>query len=166
MLVSTIRFAPKYYHSMGIKPKIFLHSQNGFINNDISELDDFSLEEQMKVLRKKYKTIICYPGSISSANGIRRLPSIIQNMRRRDVCFIVVGTGSGLEKLKNDCKNALLKNVYFFDPIPKNEVPKLLNFVDFGFVGGRNWSFLKYGISQNKLFDFMAAGKPLYVCKN
>ena len=36
--------------------------------------------------------------------------------------------------------------------MPKSEIsPVVKKYVDFGFVGGANWNFLKYGISQNKL---------------
>ena len=161
VLISTIRYAPEYYKQHNIYPNRFLHLQNAYPISDQSEGGSFSLRSQMDELRKKYHTLICYPGSINAANGIMNLPKILNYYHAEGVGFIIIGKGSLLEQLKAECENIASKNVHFFDPIPKSEISQLLKYVDFGFVGGRNWNFLKYGISQNKLFDFMGAGTPI-----
>ena len=54
-----------------------------------------------------------------------------------------------------------LENVTFIDPVKKEQVPSLLSFADVFYIGWHKNNLYKYGISANKLFDYMYAGKPV-----
>jgi glycosyltransferase involved in cell wall biosynthesis len=54
-----------------------------------------------------------------------------------------------------------LPNVQFVDPIPKERLPLLLAAVDVGVVHATATPVYRYGTSFNKVFDYMAARKPI-----
>ena len=58
------------------------------------------------------------------------------------------------------------KNIYFFDPVPKNEVQRVLSYADVCILSWQNISLYKYGLSPNKVFDYMWAAKPILQAVN
>ena len=52
-------------------------------------------------------------------------------------------------------------NVRFLDPIPKREIPALLGAIDAGLHVLADVPLFSYGVSPNKIFDYMAAGVPV-----
>jgi glycosyltransferase involved in cell wall biosynthesis len=51
--------------------------------------------------------------------------------------------------------------VHFLDPLPKDCVPHFLRCCDAMFIGLQRQPLFRFGISPNKLMDYMAAGKPI-----
>ena len=54
-----------------------------------------------------------------------------------------------------------LKNVTFIDPIPKIQIQSMLDQFDVCYIGLTQDPLFKYGVSPNKLFDYLYSGKPL-----
>jgi glycosyltransferase involved in cell wall biosynthesis len=59
-----------------------------------------------------------------------------------------------------------LTNVVFEPPVPKREIPALAIQADAFIFGLIDTPVFQYGISSNKLFDFMAAARPIIFCCN
>jgi len=75
--------------------------------------------------------------------------------------FYFYGNGTEEKKLK-DLKDSLnLLNVTFRDSIPKDEIPSLLSEADILFASIINSPLYRYGISLNKLPEYLAAEKPI-----
>jgi glycosyltransferase involved in cell wall biosynthesis len=68
-----------------------------------------------------------------------------------------------LIKYKNKLK---LENVEFRESVIKKSVPTILAEADILIISQRRISLYKYGFSYNKLFDFMAAAKPIIFAGN
>lgn len=82
---------------------------------------------------------------------------------REDVVFLIYGNGEDREPLILYCQERDLKNVKFKD---KWIDPKYVPFVlSQSYLNILNYTkgFGKYGISSSKMFQYMAAGKPI-VC--
>ena len=51
--------------------------------------------------------------------------------------------------------------MYFLDPVIKSAIPTLLSKFDVCYIGAQRDPLYKFGISPNKLIDYMMAGKPI-----
>jgi glycosyltransferase involved in cell wall biosynthesis len=93
--------------------------------------------------------------------------SILQKENEKRVKFIFVGNGSEKLKLVRMAEELKLENLEFMDMIPKTEIYKVLNEADALIFTLKNMPLLlKYGISSNKLIDYLAAGRPLIFSAN
>lgn len=54
-----------------------------------------------------------------------------------------------------------IPNVVFLDAVLKNEIPALLSDLDILYIGWENNPLYRFGISPNKLIDYMLSGKPI-----
>ena len=54
-----------------------------------------------------------------------------------------------------------IDNLYFLPPVPKNQVPTVLQEADALYIGAAHSPLYKFGVSMNKLYDYMMSGKPV-----
>jgi glycosyltransferase involved in cell wall biosynthesis len=112
----------------------------------------------------KSSFIVLYAGAHGVANGLDTLLESARILKQRHYKNITVGlVGNGPEKARliNKAKQGALDNVFFKDSVKKDEIPVILNTTDVLFSGSLTRDIYKYGISFNKLFDYLAAGKPI-----
>lgn len=108
------------------------------------------------------KFTIVYTGAHGPANTldtILRAADLLHN--RNDVEFVLVGDGPSKSALIEEAARLKLKNVRFMDPVPKAKIPQLLAAADAAVITLRAVDAFSYGVSPNKLFDYMASGKPV-----
>ena len=69
----------------------------------------------------------------------------------------------GAEKtnLAGQAKALNLRNVIFLPAVSKNVVPALLREMDALYIGWQNKPIYRFGVSPNKVFDYMMASKPV-----
>jgi glycosyltransferase involved in cell wall biosynthesis len=104
-----------------------------------------------------------YAGAHGRANGLDLLIAAIARSGLQPDALQIVLVGSGTEKelLKKLAHDKLPEgSIRFDDPIPKTEIPALLGAADFGLHVLADVELFRYGVSPNKLFDYMAAGLP------
>jgi glycosyltransferase involved in cell wall biosynthesis len=82
-------------------------------------------------------------------------------LRDRSVEFVLVGDGPDKRRLMELAQKRRLPNLRFMDPLPKAEIPLLLAAADAAVITLRRADAFGYAVSPNKLFDYMAAGKPV-----
>ena len=138
-----------------------------YINNGV-DLNDFNKwkdgnkidDEDLKSDKKK----IIYLGSVRLANNVEQLIKAAEQLKDRDdVHFLIYGDGDDREPLMKYCEEHQLTNVKFK---AKWIEPKYVPFVlSQSYLNILNYTthFGKYGISSSKMFQYMAAGKPI-VC--
>lgn len=138
-----------------------------YINNGV-DLSDFNVfREQYRISDEdladpNYKKII-YIGSIRLANKVGDLIKAAEILKeRKDIKFIIYGNGDDREPLVEYCKKNTLDNVVFKE---KWVDPKYVPFiVSSAYINVANYissDFARYGISSSKMFQYMAAGKPI-----
>ena len=74
--------------------------------------------------------------------------------------FVFVGDGDEKAKLQKRVSQNELSNVLFYKPIPRVDSPAMLSTADAFLLPNRKGTFFS-GNLPNKLFDFMAAAKPI-----
>ena len=76
--------------------------------------------------------------------------------------FLIFGDHGEREELEYYCRENGIKNVIFKGRVNKNEVPSILSQSDLQVLSlAHLLSLFKYGLSRNKLFEYLASGKPV-----
>jgi len=108
---------------------------------------------------------IMYLGGHVNANAIEvilRAAHVLQFEGSNLVRFVFVGDGQEKGNLMKLARNLNLKNVEFWDIVPRNDLPRVMNEADAFVLSMKNLPDLyKYGISWNKLSDYLVAGRPI-----
>ena len=105
-------------------------------------------------------------GRINALNALVDAAHIVQNRGYEEIQFISVGDGPEKPGLIMHKEELNLDNVEFRDSIPKSEVPDLMASVDACLITMLNMGLYKYGTSSNKIFDYLASGKPIIIGGN
>ena len=160
-VISMLPKTLEYMQSRGLKPEKWHYIPNGI---DVAEWDSGEtisgeLSSQLKVIRTRHEFVVGYAGSHGIANALENFLSAVKNMNNPQIAFVLVGKGPEKEKLKNLASGC--NNVFFFEPVAKKQVPDLLSYFDTLFIGWKRESLYRFGVSPNKLFDYMMAGKPV-----
>ncbi len=138
-----------------------------YINNGVDLKDFDSWVNQYSIndddLKSDKKKII-YLGSVRLANNVGQFIKAAELLKERDDAeFLIYGNGEDREPLIKYCQDHHLENVKFKD---KWIYPKYVPFVlSKSYLNILNYTkgFGKYGISSSKMFQYMAAGRPI-VC--
>jgi len=133
---------------------ISLEELKNIENEDISDLLSFV---------PKNKFTIAYAGNFGVANALDTLIEAAKLLNdKKNIHFILIGKGPEEKKLKELVKNYKLNNISFLPPQPKRKVLKFLKeYVNICYIGLKKKSIFKFGVSPNKLFDYMFVEKPI-----
>lgn len=159
LVISPLKNAHMYMERKGLSKSKFLYLPNGYIA-DFEWSDKSELDSHLQVIRNKYKRVIMHTGSMGTPNGLEIFIAAANEMSENEsIAFVLIGKGELEDKLK---KMADSSHIYFFDAVPKSEVLHLLSYSDACYCGSQNLSELyKYGVSPNKIFDYMLAKKTV-----
>lgn len=111
---------------------------------------------------------LMYFGAHGQANGLdcvlRAMAELQKRPDMRHVRLRMIGDGPLKPSLLKFAEELQLANVEFSDPVPKREIPKLAAEADAFVFNLIDAPVFKYGISSNKLFDFLAGARPIIFC--
>jgi glycosyltransferase involved in cell wall biosynthesis len=104
---------------------------------------------------------IIYTGALSSYYAMEYLLFAAEKLKNShpDIKIIIVGDGENkldLEKIKEEKK---LTNVTFLGHLPKKNMLSVIRQADLAYLGLRYTKANQFGISTNKLFEYMYAKK-------
>jgi len=136
----------------------FIWINNGISLDDMRKVKPLPKDIEKKIPKDKF--IIGYTGTIGLANAIDSfLESAKLLKNHKNILFIVVGDGKEKENLIK--KYGSLENVLFIESINKSQVQSILRLFDACYIGLKKERLFKYGVSPNKLFDYMYSAKPI-----
>lgn len=147
-----------HLETLGIPTRKIHYVPNG------ADPSDFAPSEGRERLRAKYgftRFTAIYTGAHGPANGLDALLDAAELLEDIDVDIVLVGDGARKQDLMREAKQRRLGNVRFYDPVPKTEIPDLLNAADVGVHILADVSLFRRAVSPNKLFDYMAASLPV-----
>lgn len=73
----------------------------------------------------------------------------------------MIGDGPEKEKLLQKVRQHSISNITFLNPVPKSQVPSFLHQADLLLHCLRPLNVFRHGISPNKMYDYLASGKPV-----
>ena len=137
-----------------------------YINNGVN-LKDYYASIEKDILKDpdleddSFKVV--YTGTVRPVNNVGNLLDTAKLLKdKKDIKFLIFGGGSELEKLEKRVQDEHINNVIFKGFVEKKYIPYILsrssvNVLNYS-QANYNWS---RGNSSNKLFEYMASGKPI-----
>jgi glycosyltransferase involved in cell wall biosynthesis len=155
-IVVLLPHAAQYITALGIKAEKITWIPNGV------DLSRFPVSLPSEDPDGKF--IVMYLGAHGRANSLRTLldtAGIIQERGNSAIQFVFVGDGPEKPRLADYRDRLGLKNTEFLNPVPKAQVPYTLQQADALIVALLDLDLYKYGVSLNKLFDYLASARPI-----
>ena len=104
---------------------------------------------------------VLYAGAHGIANALDCVIRAAAMLRGRAVTFVLVGQGPEKASLQRLASGQGMANVVFLPPVGKRHIPALLSAADALLISWQRRPIYRFGISPNKLIDYMMAGKPI-----
>jgi len=107
---------------------------------------------------------VMYTGTFGMEANLQTLLKAAKTIqdKKLPIFFRLVGSGEKKQELLELKEKLNLTNLEFYLPVKKQEIPSLLAQGDVFWIGSRNLKNLyTYGYSFNKLFEYLAAGRPI-----
>ena len=164
VVVSMLPYADRHLCGRGMDRQKFHYIPNGI---DIAEWQTraeslpAAHRGVLEACRQRGDFVVCYAGSHGVSDALEVLVDAAGAVRMRAIAFLLVGQGPEKARLREKAVRMGLKNVHFLDPVPKASIPDLFRSADCLYIGGQDQPLYQYGISPNKLMDYMAAGRPV-----
>jgi glycosyltransferase involved in cell wall biosynthesis len=105
--------------------------------------------------------LVGYAGSHGVPNALDNLLDAAKILTDKPISFVLIGDGHEKTRLQQRVKDERLMNVKMFAPIPKMQIPTVLKNFDLAFLGALKSPIYRFGVSPNKLMDYMMAGIPV-----
>ena len=137
-----------------------------YINNGVDleafdqNLDTFQIRDDDLENSNFFKVV--YTGSIRKVNNLGLLLDTAKLIGDSSIRFLIWGGGDELEILKERINDEKIDNVILKGRVKKCYIPYITSRADLNLVHNTPSPLFKYGISFNKLFDYLAAGKPIF----
>lgn len=137
-----------YYINNGVDLEAFHY------NREHCHLDDPDLgnSEQFNVV---------YTGSIRRVNNLGLLLDAAKEVKEPRVKFLIWGDGDEQPMLEQRVRDEGIFNVVFKGRVEKKYVPSIVSRADLNFAHNSPQDLFRFGISFNKIFDYLAAEKPV-----
>jgi glycosyltransferase involved in cell wall biosynthesis len=128
---------------------------------DIALFNDENLSDIRKELGWTDKFVVLYAGAHGMSNDLGVVLEAAQLLKdRRKIQIILLGDGKEKPALVNLAEKMGLSNLTFLDPVPKNRVVEFLSAADACIAILKPIELYKTTY-PNKVFDYMAARKPV-----
>lgn len=162
-VVSMLPLAKEHLQSHGMAPQNFVYVPNGIV------LEDWETDEKVPEIHKKEieklkterKFLVCYAGSHGLANALEPFIKCGKYVEELGVYLVLIGDGPCKSELIDMAKKEGITNVSFLPPVPKRNIPAILREMDLLFFSLQKCPLFRFGVSPNKLFDYMMAEKPI-----
>ena len=162
-VVSMLPKAAEHCIQHGLPADKFHYVPNGIVEEDWANPEPLPEEHRQLIerLRDEGRFLIGFAGAHGIANSLQTAIEAASILKDRNIDFILVGTGQEKDNLIHFTQENNITNVHFLPSVSKFAIPSFLREMDALYVGLQKQSLFRFGISPNKLFDYMMAEKPV-----
>lgn len=104
---------------------------------------------------------VVYAGSLRKANHMGLLLDAAKLVTDPRVRFLMWGAGDEVEELRRRVKEEEIRNVVIKGSVEKKYIPGIVSRADLNVMHMGSDKILRFGVSFNKMFEALAAGRPL-----
>jgi len=164
-VVSLLDKALPYMQSKGLAPERFHVIPNG-TNPAMFRLPEKlpkAMDERIQVVKQTGAFLLGYAGALGEPNALKYLLVAMKQLadKQKQVHLFLLGEGALKAELEAYVVKENLTNITFFNGISKHEVPDFLNQMDALYLGWNAVDLYQYGVSPNKIFDYMMSATPI-----
>ena len=164
-VIFTMEGGPEYISEKGWGRDIPL-SKIGHINNGVDP-EEFTYNRDHFVVEGSdlndgaFKVV--YAGSIRRVNRLDRLVDVARILREvgSEVRMLIYGDGDQKQTLVDRCRVEHIDNILFKGRVDKKYIPYILSKATLNIVHWEDTGVMRFGFSANKVFDYLASGKPI-----
>ncbi len=161
--------AADYVKQKRVEPEKVLYLPNGI---DLSRYENnkqslpVEIDNTFRTLENKY--IAVYTGSHGLANNLDALLDSAKLLvtKNGNIHFLFIGEGPEKERLIKRKIQEGLTNVTFLSSVEKELIPSILRKSNVGIVALKDAEVYKWGISLNKVYDYMGSAIPIVMLSN
>lgn len=166
-VVSMLPKAQDYMCSRGMRADKFAYVPNGVDEKEWSDPQPLPLEvaQSLQAIRERGLPIVGYAGTHGLANALDDLLNAAHRLQDQAE-VVLVGTGPERERLQARVMSEGLGNVHLLPSVSKQAIPSLLATFDVAYIGLQAQPLFRFGISPNKLMDYMMAARPVVMAIN
>lgn len=104
---------------------------------------------------------VVYTGSIRRVNALGLLLDVAKCVKDPRVRFLIWGDGDERAALEKRVQEEHIDNVVFKGFVAKKYIPYIVSHADLNYAHNGAAPVFRFGISFNKIFDYLAGGKPI-----
>lgn len=163
-VVSLLPFAKDHMVEHGMRPEKFIYIPNGIEKADWEQPFHYPMvyREKLKQYHDEGYFLIGYTGAHGIANALDSYVEAGDKLRGKKIKLLSIGPGPERERLIEKTHKMKLDDVVeFLDPVHRDQMPELLDQLDALYIGLQRQPLFRFGVSPNKLMDYMMAGKPV-----
>lgn len=136
--------------SNGVDEETYFLQQN-------KKIQDIDLEDD-----NTFKFI--YTGSVRMVNNIGMIVDAARILKEKKISglkILIYGDGDEKETWEKKATEEKLDNIVFKGKVDRTEIPAILKYSDVTLLHNTSTELDRFGQSQNKFFEYLAAGKPI-----
>ena len=163
-VVSLLPFAKDHMVEHGMLPEKFVYIPNGIEKSDWEQPFHYPMvyREKLKQYHDDGYFLIGYTGAHGIANALDSYVEAGEKLRGKKIKLLSIGPGPERDRLIEKAHKMKLDDIVeFFDPVRRDQIPELLDQLDALYIGLQSQPLVRFGVSPNKLMDYMMAGKPV-----
>lgn len=111
-------------------------------------------------LRTDGQRIIGYAGGMTNANAMDDFVEAMGLLKDEPITAVLIGDGLFRAELQAQAKQ-LGARIEFVGMMPKASIHEALSMCDALYIGSKRSKLYEYGVSANKIFDYMLTGVPV-----
>jgi len=163
--VSLLPLAEPYLRSRGLREGAFVHIPNGIHAGEWERPRRDLPPEHLAVFdrcRAEGKLTVVYVGAQGPANALDQVLALSGVLRDDPPYhFVLIGDGASRQRLLKESAARRCRFVSLLPRISKDQARTALDLADVCLFSLRPDPVFEFGVSSNKLFDYMMAGKPI-----
>jgi glycosyltransferase involved in cell wall biosynthesis len=161
-IIAVLPFAYKHICQYGIHPDRISWIPNGV---DLKRFDCYKPYQG----GEQGNLTVMYVGGFTSTHGIEPIfeaAKCLQYEKNKDIRFVIVGVDKKKKQYKYNTYVHQAENIEFRDSIPKSQVACVQEEADVLIASVKNTNVYQFGINSNKIFDYLASGRPIVFAAN
>lgn len=165
-VVSLLRYAEPHMAALGLRPGRFSYIPNGVQGRTDEGEEPSPLGARIDALKKQRRFVVIHGGNMSEStplDGLIKAISLLQAGEGSRIHLVIVGRGDLEGKMRALAAEIAPTAVEFHPQVDRQTALDAYRRADVGFSSFHDLPLYRFGVSPNKVFDYMAEALPVLI---